>query len=106
MTEALVMKAPGILNRIVSEPIPLQHPDPNFTRVIHALLDSRPDAPRVYALDTEFSRFKKDKQRNVSEVAMVDIHTRGLILIAHAIFDPGRASHPRIGREQRCVGGS
>jgi hypothetical protein len=89
VTEALVMKAPGILNRIVSEAIPLQHPDPKFKKVIHALLDSRPDAPRVYALDTEFSRFKKDKQCNVSEVAMVDIRTGGLV--AHTILDPGRA---------------
>jgi hypothetical protein len=83
VSESLVGKAPSILNRLVYQAAPMQRLDANFMRVIHALCNSRPDTPRVYALRQAIQR------RELSEVAIVDVRTGSLVV--HAIFDAQRA---------------
>jgi hypothetical protein len=58
--------------------------DDRLAAILPALLDTRPDGPEIYALDTEYRRLPSG-QREVTEVAFVDIKTGRIVV--HAVLE-------------------
>jgi hypothetical protein len=85
--QRLVNQAPSILHGLAHQAFPLWSSESK--EVIQALLDSSPDAPNIYSLDTEFRYATHSGGHRITEVALVDVKTGQLVV--HAVFDPVRA---------------
>jgi hypothetical protein len=85
--QRLVNQAPSILHGLAHQAFPLWSSESK--EVIQALLDSSPDAPNIYSLDTEFWYATHSGGQRITEVALVDVKTGQLVV--HAVFDPVRA---------------
>lgn len=83
MPQRLVNRAPSILHGLAHQAFPLWSSESK--EVIQALLDSSPDAPNIYSLNTEFRYATHSGGHGIAEVALVDVQTGQLV------FDPIRA---------------
>jgi len=75
--KALLSDTPRILQRLADETFRF---GPYLTKFTRVLLDESPEAPRIFALDTEFT-IKKD----ILEIAILDVRTGRLTV--DAVFD-------------------
>lgn len=91
---SLIKNGSNILHDLARRTFSWNSLSPRLQTTLRALLDSKPDAPKAYALDTEFYRERKTGERKVSEIAIVEIETGNIVV--HATFNNLRAMEVHI----------
>lgn len=89
MSRSLIEKldGPSILHEMVHRLFKWQTSE--LSEILPAILDPHPNAPKVYAVDTEFYQSKSGGAIQITELAFVDVKTGQVVV--NAAFDDQRA---------------